>query len=77
MNPPHPRIRAESATVQRRLEEVVTRPLIEALEAAFPDRLPESLLDPRQYDVKIGEQRVIRALKAALKRAEGQQPRER
>ena len=52
------------------VEGVVSKALIEALEAAFPNRLPDSLADPREIDAKIGEQRVVRYLKSALARAE-------
>lgn len=42
--------------------------VLKALEERFPDRLPDTYVDPQNFNMRIGEQRVIRFLRAQLQR---------
>lgn len=46
----------------------ISKALLDTLALAFPDKLPETPLDPSAYAVLIGQQNVIRCLRAQFKR---------
>jgi hypothetical protein len=45
--------------------------VVSALEDAFPGRLPPTLVDPRELDALIGEQRVLEFLRRIIREVEG------
>jgi len=50
------------------LRQLPVRELLTALEILFPNRLPDSLIDPREVDAKVGEQRVLSLLRRVADR---------
>ena len=52
-----------SKEAMRALRQLPVRELLTALEGLFPNRLPDSLMDPREVDARVGEQRVLSLLR--------------
>jgi hypothetical protein len=52
------------------LRQLPVRELLTALELLFPNRLPDSLIDLREVDARIGEQRVLSLLRRVAEKVE-------
>jgi hypothetical protein len=52
------------------LRQLPVRELLTNLEVLFPNRLPDSLMDPREVDARVGEQRVLSLLRCVAEAVE-------